>query len=314
MKGRDNTNRIEELLNSNEELTVADFFRAFPGHPSPTVYSKIRALVQSGALYRVGKGRYVAVRKPAFKVEVTEWMLEVNGYMINNCEGVNHCLSQKGSNLFVEVSRPDIPVVIDSLKRHYGKVVTKKEYDHFPVSLEGFIVVGSLISEAPLVELSDCLVPTLEKMLVDSLNASGNDGERLDFQRIFEVYPLNMNSLRRYAARRSVARELDAKIAGLDAERVNLFTSIQKYFSSSRSIVRAWVFGSFARREETPESDIDILVDYAPEAKVSLLEIIRQRLDLEKITGRKVDLVENGYLKPFAFESAERDKYLIYER
>ncbi|MBQ6179641.1 MAG: helix-turn-helix transcriptional regulator, partial [Bacteroidales bacterium] len=89
MKDRDNTNRIEELLNRNEELTAAVFFRAFPGDPSPTVYSKIRALVQSGELSRVGKGRYVAVRKPAFKVEVTEWMLEVNGYMINNCEGVN---------------------------------------------------------------------------------------------------------------------------------------------------------------------------------------------------------------------------------
>jgi hypothetical protein len=35
---------------------------------------------------------------------------------------------------------------------------------------------------------------------------------------------------------------------------------------------------------------------------------------LESLIGREVDLVQNGFLKPFAVPSAERDKYLIYER
>ena len=93
-----------------------------------------------------------------------------------------------------------------------------------------------------------------------------------------------------------------------------MFRNIQRYFSKVLPVSRAWIFGSFARGEETPESDIDLLVDYAPEAKVSLLDIIRHKLDLERITGRQVDLVENGYLKPFASPSVDRDKYLIYER
>ena len=76
----------------------------------------------------------------------------------------------------------------------------------------------------------------------------------------------------------------------------------------------AWVFGSFARGEETPESDLDLLVDYDHEVKISLLDIVRFKLDIEKKIQREVDLVENGYLKLFAVASAERDKYLIYER
>jgi len=36
--------------------------------------------------------------------------------------------------------------------------------------------------------------------------------------------------------------------------------------------------------------------------------------DLRKLTGKKVDLVEEGQLKPFAVRSAELDKILIYER
>ena len=79
-------------------------------------------------------------------------------------------------------------------------------------------------------------------------------------------------------------------------------------------VTRAWVFGSFARMEETKDSDLDLLVDYDPEQKISLLDVVRQKLDLEKIVGREVDLVENGSLKAFAVPSAERDKYLIYER
>ena len=74
------------------------------------------------------------------------------------------------------------------------------------------------------------------------------------------------------------------------------------------------MFGSFARREENDSSDLDLLVDYDSTEGLSLLDIVKYKLDLEKLIGREVDLVENGYLKPFALPSAERDKYLIYER
>lgn len=37
-------------------------------------------------------------------------------------------------------------------------------------------------------------------------------------------------------------------------------------------------------------------------------------IDLEDILGRKVDLIEKGWLKDFAVDSANKDKILIYER
>ncbi len=36
--------------------------------------------------------------------------------------------------------------------------------------------------------------------------------------------------------------------------------------------------------------------------------------ELEKITGRRIDLIEDGCLMPFAVASAHRDRKLIYER
>ena len=88
---------------------------------------------------------------------------------------------------------------------------------------------------------------------------------------------------------------------------------IADYFKT-QPVVKAWLFGSFARGEETPESDIDILVQYDSAARISLLTISHMMGELERSTGRRVDLIEDGCLLPFAVESANRDKQLIYER
>ena len=88
---------------------------------------------------------------------------------------------------------------------------------------------------------------------------------------------------------------------------------IADYFKT-QPVNRAWLFGSFARGEETPDSDIDILVEYDEDARISLLTISHMMGELERSTGRRIDLIEEGCLLPFAVESANRDKRLIYER
>ena len=88
---------------------------------------------------------------------------------------------------------------------------------------------------------------------------------------------------------------------------------IAEYFST-QPILKAWLFGSFARGEQTPLSDVDLLVVYDKNARVSLLKHALMICDLENLLDRSVDLVEEGTLLPFAVESANRDKKLIYER
>lgn len=79
---------------------------------------------------------------------------------------------------------------------------------------------------------------------------------------------------------------------------------------SQQPVVRAWLFGSYSKGEETPDSDVDILVQYDEDARITLLTISRIMTKLSDAVGRKVDLVEDGRLLPFARESAERDKIL----
>lgn len=85
-------------------------------------------------------------------------------------------------------------------------------------------------------------------------------------------------------------------------------------YLDTQPVLKAWVFGSYSRGEQTLSSDVDIIVVFDEKANVSLLGYVRIQYGLEKIFGRKVDLVEDGSLLPFALESANRDKKLIYER
>jgi predicted nucleotidyltransferase len=57
------------------------------------------------------------------------------------------------------------------------------------------------------------------------------------------------------------------------------------------------LFGSALREDFRPESDIDLLVEFKPEARVGLLALSRLRRELERIFGRPVDLVPRGGVK-----------------
>ncbi|MBQ9237414.1 MAG: nucleotidyltransferase family protein [Prevotella sp.] len=86
------------------------------------------------------------------------------------------------------------------------------------------------------------------------------------------------------------------------------------YFKT-QPVVKAWLFGSFARGEERPSSDVDILfVPDSTDKPFTLFTHGGMLMDLQELLGRKVDLVVEGTLRPYAAETANRDKILIYER
>ena len=93
-----------------------------------------------------------------------------------------------------------------------------------------------------------------------------------------------------------------------------IIPKLRTYFAS-QPITKAWLFGSFSRGEERADSDVDILVEFDREGKpVTLLTYARIWRELEERLGRDVDLVEDGTLKPYAVDSVNHDKCLIYER
>ena len=51
-------------------------------------------------------------------------------------------------------------------------------------------------------------------------------------------------------------------------------------------------------QDHRPESDIDLLVSFQPEARVTVLTLAKMQRELEALLGRKVDLVPKDGLKP----------------
>ena len=91
-------------------------------------------------------------------------------------------------------------------------------------------------------------------------------------------------------------------------------TKLKADYFKTQPVLKAWLFGSFARGEETPRSDVDILFVPDMSNHFSLLTLGGMYMDLNELLGFEVDLVPEGSLLPFAQESADRDKILIYER
>ena len=91
-----------------------------------------------------------------------------------------------------------------------------------------------------------------------------------------------------------------------------MIQTIADYFKT-QPVLKAWLFGSFSRDEERPDSDVDILVALDYNQPIGL-RFFGMYEGLKDLLGRNVDLVSDRTLAPFARESADHDKKLIYER
>jgi predicted nucleotidyltransferase len=72
-------------------------------------------------------------------------------------------------------------------------------------------------------------------------------------------------------------------------------------------IVRLSLFGSTARGDEGPESDVDLLAAFDESRRLSLLDVVGIELHLAVLLGVRVDLSEEGMLKTRIQQSAEAE-------
>lgn len=72
------------------------------------------------------------------------------------------------------------------------------------------------------------------------------------------------------------------------------------------------IFGSAARGELKPNSDVDLLVDFEPQARIGLLELAGLIEDLSALIGRPVDVAVKPALKPLVRSEVLADARVLY--
>jgi len=117
-----------------------------------------------------------------------------------------------------------------------------------------------------------------------------------------------------HLARQALQAADDSIVYGLQKaeNKENIISKIAKFFKANTRVTAAWVYGSFARGDMNSKSDIDLMVRFDEQKNISLIDIAEIVHELEKIVHRKIDLVEEGNLLPFAMETAKKDFIKIY--
>lgn len=76
------------------------------------------------------------------------------------------------------------------------------------------------------------------------------------------------------------------------------------------NLTYVWVFGSYVRKKQKPDSDIDILVK--TEDVADGFKIVEVKYALEEALGKEVDIVTTGSIKGSLLEDVDLEEVLVY--
>ena len=84
-------------------------------------------------------------------------------------------------------------------------------------------------------------------------------------------------------------------------------------FCERHRIRRLALFGSVLRDDFGPDSDVDVLVEFEPDARVGLIRLAGMELELGAMIGRKVDLNTEGFLSRYFRDEVLAEAEVVHD-
>ncbi len=88
---------------------------------------------------------------------------------------------------------------------------------------------------------------------------------------------------------------------------------IKEYFDGQDKVLKAWLFGSYARGEHDFRSDIDIMIQIRNDKSFSLFDLAEVQHQLGKLISGRIDIVMKGAVSPEVMKRINPELILIYE-
>ena len=98
----------------------------------------------------------------------------------------------------------------------------------------------------------------------------------------------------------------------ISIDRKKIIQKIAEILNQFSAVSKAWIYGSFSRKDDGPGSDIDIAVK--TDEGLSYFDLAEIQFQLENEIKRKIDIGFIDSFKPNILENVKQDFKLIYER
>lgn len=112
----------------------------------------------------------------------------------------------------------------------------------------------------------------------------------------------------------SLAEKKIGYMFALPVTKEHVIRKIKEYFRNHDKVKKAWLFGSYAREDHGPGSDVDLLVQVPEKKSLSLFELAEIKYQLEKLIHVKVDVVMKNAVKSEILERISPELILIYKK
>jgi hypothetical protein len=98
------------------------------------------------------------------------------------------------------------------------------------------------------------------------------------------------------------------------AERERVIRTIREHEAELRAlgVSQLWLFGSLARGDAHPDSDVDVLISVPPARSFSLLDLAEVRVELCELLGRDSDVVIREDVLPRLWETISDDLVEVF--
>ena len=234
------SDKLHARFEGNATIPYSDLFaffrKEFPDLAEKTINWKIYQLKSEGVLSHISRGFYSFRKKNQYHPELSSDLKRIYTRVKRELPLVTLCVwDSRWLNEFmihqlfryfivVETEKDATNAIFNKLTGFIKNVFLDPDqeiFNRYIVNFDEVIIVKSLISEAPLLELDNMMIPSIEKLLVDCLidtDLFAAQQDELDhiYQSVFQKYEVNLNKISRYARRRGQISELEKRINRLN--------------------------------------------------------------------------------------------------